>query len=184
MEGFRRVFAHTAPVFFERGIANSETREISSLSCEEAPGRSIVVAVFDIEHSPTMVQARAVASGSQGSFKTRMVPGQAPGSSRDGSLGRPEFPPAVMTCGGSLHRWTCETTELNEKGGVACGPCCWTAHRIAASAGMLVFECGAVPQRGSAPGLHLTAARRCQLTAHQDQEPASECNSHCSVADC
>lgn len=34
LKGWRRVFAHTAPVFFERGIASPETREISSLSME------------------------------------------------------------------------------------------------------------------------------------------------------
>ena len=34
VKGWRRVFAHTAPVFFERGIARPETREISSLSME------------------------------------------------------------------------------------------------------------------------------------------------------
>lgn len=56
--GFRRVFAHTAPIFFQRGIARLETREISSLSCEEAPGHSIVVSVFDVPYSPAMVEAR------------------------------------------------------------------------------------------------------------------------------
>jgi hypothetical protein len=34
LKGWRRVFAHTAPVFFQRGIASAETREISSLSME------------------------------------------------------------------------------------------------------------------------------------------------------
>jgi hypothetical protein len=55
--GFRRVFAHTAPIFFQRGIARLDTMEISSLSCEEAPGHSIVVSVFDVPHSPEMVEA-------------------------------------------------------------------------------------------------------------------------------
>mmetsp|Transcript_19560 Transcript_19560/g.59172 ORF Transcript_19560/g.59172 Transcript_19560/m.59172 type:complete len:258 (+) Transcript_19560:232-1005(+) len=57
VEGFRRVFAHTAPIFFERGIARLETMEISSLSCEEAPGCSIVVTVFDIPCTPDMIAA-------------------------------------------------------------------------------------------------------------------------------
>ena len=33
--GWRRVFAHTCDIFFARGIANAETREMSSLSVEE-----------------------------------------------------------------------------------------------------------------------------------------------------
>ncbi|KAF3596158.1 hypothetical protein DY000_02026624 [Brassica cretica] len=32
LQGFRRVFAHAAPIFFERGIANLQTKEISSLT--------------------------------------------------------------------------------------------------------------------------------------------------------
>jgi len=35
---WRRVFAHTAPVFFQRGIASPGTREISSLSMEPIGG--------------------------------------------------------------------------------------------------------------------------------------------------
>lgn len=57
IDDFRRVFAHTAPVFFERGIAKLDTLEISSLSCEEASGHSIVVSVFDVPYSPETVQA-------------------------------------------------------------------------------------------------------------------------------
>lgn len=56
MEGFRRVFVHTAPIFFERGIARPETGEISSLSCEEAPGHSIVVSVFEVTHTPETIE--------------------------------------------------------------------------------------------------------------------------------
>lgn len=48
------MFAHTAPIFFERGIARLDTLEISSLSCEEAPDCSIVVAVFDVPNTPEM----------------------------------------------------------------------------------------------------------------------------------
>lgn len=31
LSGFRRVFAHVAPIFFERGIARPETKVISSI---------------------------------------------------------------------------------------------------------------------------------------------------------
>lgn len=55
VDGFRRVFAHTAPIFFQRGIARLDTLEISSLSCEEAPSHSIVVSVFDVPYSPDIV---------------------------------------------------------------------------------------------------------------------------------
>ncbi|XP_057429837.1 uncharacterized protein LOC130722957 [Lotus japonicus] len=48
---FRRVFAHVAPVFFERGIAKPETMEISSLSVEPCDGETLVVTVFEIGKS-------------------------------------------------------------------------------------------------------------------------------------
>lgn len=48
LRDFRRVFAHVAPVFLERGIANVETKELSSLSVEPCVGESIVVTVFEI----------------------------------------------------------------------------------------------------------------------------------------
>jgi hypothetical protein len=51
LQGFRRVFAHSAPIFFERGIANPETKEISSLSVEPCEGESLVVTVFEIKSS-------------------------------------------------------------------------------------------------------------------------------------
>ncbi|CAM6126735.1 unnamed protein product [Calypogeia fissa] len=51
LPGFRRVFAHVAPVFLERGIANVATKEISSLSVEPCPGESVVVTVFEISIS-------------------------------------------------------------------------------------------------------------------------------------
>lgn len=49
--GFRRVFGHAAPIFFERGIANLETKEISSLSVEPCLGESIIITVFEIDIS-------------------------------------------------------------------------------------------------------------------------------------
>ncbi|KAF8041633.1 hypothetical protein BT93_A0279 [Corymbia citriodora subsp. variegata] len=51
LDGFRRVFAHVAPIFFERGIAKPETKEISSLSVEPCDGETLVVTVFEIEKS-------------------------------------------------------------------------------------------------------------------------------------
>lgn len=51
LHGFRRVFAHVAPVFLDRGIANIETKELSSLSVEPCVGESIVVTVFEISVS-------------------------------------------------------------------------------------------------------------------------------------
>ncbi|KAK1277247.1 hypothetical protein QJS04_geneDACA007174 [Acorus gramineus] len=44
----RRVLCHAAPIFFERGIANEETREFSSLSVEPCEGESLLVTVFEI----------------------------------------------------------------------------------------------------------------------------------------
>ncbi|XP_051152668.1 uncharacterized protein LOC127266452 isoform X3 [Andrographis paniculata] len=49
--GFRRVFAHVAPVFFQRGIAKPETKEISSLSVEPCEGENLVVTTFEIRRS-------------------------------------------------------------------------------------------------------------------------------------
>ncbi|PSR92560.1 Zinc finger protein [Actinidia chinensis var. chinensis] len=51
LNGFRRVFAHVAPIFFERGIANPETKEISSLSVEPCEGETLIVTLFSIKKS-------------------------------------------------------------------------------------------------------------------------------------
>ncbi|KAL5785140.1 hypothetical protein ACOSQ2_007532 [Xanthoceras sorbifolium] len=51
LHGFRRVFAHAAPIFFERGIAIPETKEISSLSVEPCKGEILIVTVFEIQKS-------------------------------------------------------------------------------------------------------------------------------------
>ena len=49
IDGWRRVFAHPAAIFFERGIALAETKEVASLSAEPAvPGAGFVVAAFEI----------------------------------------------------------------------------------------------------------------------------------------
>ncbi|KAL0033086.1 hypothetical protein WJX79_002182 [Trebouxia sp. C0005] len=57
VKGYRRIFAHTASVFFQRGIARLETGEISSLSCESQRGEEIVVSVFDVPGHRTAIQA-------------------------------------------------------------------------------------------------------------------------------
>ncbi|TVU18962.1 hypothetical protein EJB05_35085 [Eragrostis curvula] len=49
LRGFRRVFAHAAPIFFERGIAVEATKEFSSLSVEPCKGELIIVTVFEIK---------------------------------------------------------------------------------------------------------------------------------------
>ncbi|TYH86284.1 hypothetical protein ES332_D01G031400v1 [Gossypium tomentosum] len=51
LKGFRRVFAHVAPIFFDRGIAKPETKEISSLSVEPCEGETLIVTVFEIQKS-------------------------------------------------------------------------------------------------------------------------------------
>nr|DAD38155.1 TPA_asm: hypothetical protein HUJ06_008796 [Nelumbo nucifera] len=51
LKGFRRVFAHAAPIFFERGIANPETGEISSLSVEPREDETLIITVFEIKPS-------------------------------------------------------------------------------------------------------------------------------------
>jgi cation transport regulator ChaC len=48
VKDFRRVFAHTSPVFFETKIANGLTREIASLSVERAKGYSFIGTRFEI----------------------------------------------------------------------------------------------------------------------------------------
>ena len=57
VRGYRRIFAHTASVFFQRKIARPETGEISSLSCEECPGQEIVVTLFEIPYTPESIKA-------------------------------------------------------------------------------------------------------------------------------
>jgi hypothetical protein len=45
---YRRVFTHPASIFFERGIANFETKEFSSLSTEKNEGSCFTASVFEI----------------------------------------------------------------------------------------------------------------------------------------
>ncbi|KAG6575087.1 hypothetical protein SDJN02_23825 [Cucurbita argyrosperma subsp. argyrosperma] len=58
LNGFRRVFGNVAPIFFERGIAKPETKEISSLCAEPCEGETITVTVFEIKKSeiPAFIQ--------------------------------------------------------------------------------------------------------------------------------
>ncbi|KAG6593988.1 hypothetical protein SDJN03_13464, partial [Cucurbita argyrosperma subsp. sororia] len=58
LNGFRRLFGNVAPVFFERGIAKPETKEISSLCAEPCEGETIIVTVFEIKKSeiPAFIQ--------------------------------------------------------------------------------------------------------------------------------
>ncbi|XP_017409852.1 uncharacterized protein LOC108322313 isoform X1 [Vigna angularis] len=58
LKSFRRVFAHVAPVFFERGIAKPETMEISSLSVEPCEGETLVVTMFEIRKSEISSRGR------------------------------------------------------------------------------------------------------------------------------
>ncbi|PKA57709.1 hypothetical protein AXF42_Ash016755 [Apostasia shenzhenica] len=51
LRGFRRVFAHVAPIFYERGIAREETKEVSSLSVEPCEGEALIISVFEISRS-------------------------------------------------------------------------------------------------------------------------------------
>jgi hypothetical protein len=57
VSGYRRVFAHACDIFFTRGIARPETKEISSLSVEEHHESEIVVTLFEIEATPDSIEA-------------------------------------------------------------------------------------------------------------------------------
>lgn len=46
--GWRRIFAHVAPIFIERGIADVKTKEMSSLSVEPCEGAELRVSVFEV----------------------------------------------------------------------------------------------------------------------------------------
>eukprot|EP01098_Paradermamoeba_levis_P007668 TRINITY_DN3195_c0_g1_i1.p1 TRINITY_DN3195_c0_g1~~TRINITY_DN3195_c0_g1_i1.p1 ORF type:complete len:233 (-),score=62.22 TRINITY_DN3195_c0_g1_i1:174-836(-) len=51
VKNYRRVFAHVAPIFFERNIARRETKEISSCSAEYCEGEEILVSLFEINQN-------------------------------------------------------------------------------------------------------------------------------------
>jgi len=44
----RRVFGHPASIFFQRGIANLDSLQMSSLSCEYVEGSSFICSVFEV----------------------------------------------------------------------------------------------------------------------------------------
>lgn len=48
LPNFRRVFAHPADIFFQRGIADLPTKQMASLSVEPCPGQSAIVSVFEV----------------------------------------------------------------------------------------------------------------------------------------
>ena len=50
VRGWRRVFGHPAHIFFERGIAKPETKEIASLCAEPSadPTSGFVMAAFEV----------------------------------------------------------------------------------------------------------------------------------------
>ena len=50
VQNYRRVFGHPASIFFQRGIANFETKEMSSLSAEYCPGASFICSVFEVSN--------------------------------------------------------------------------------------------------------------------------------------
>lgn len=47
VRGYRRVFAHTAGIFFERGIADLTTLQMASLSSEECEEASFICTIFE-----------------------------------------------------------------------------------------------------------------------------------------
>ena len=49
---YRRVFAHDAAIFHERGIARPDTGEVSSLGCEPWPGTHMDVSLFEFKATP------------------------------------------------------------------------------------------------------------------------------------
>jgi hypothetical protein len=52
---YRRVFGHPASIFFQRGIANLETKEMSSLSAEYSQGHpGFVCSIFEVPNNDMM----------------------------------------------------------------------------------------------------------------------------------
>lgn len=50
VNNYRRVFAHPASIFFQRGIVNYDTLEMSSLSAEYCAGSSFVCSIFEVSN--------------------------------------------------------------------------------------------------------------------------------------
>ena len=68
----RRVFMHPAAIFFERGIANMDTLEISSLSCEKCDGASFICSVFEVPKDEILKKSDVDVDG-----KRTIIPSQA-----------------------------------------------------------------------------------------------------------
>jgi hypothetical protein len=50
VKNYRRDFGRPASIFFERGIANYESKEISSLAAEYCPGSRVICSVFEVSN--------------------------------------------------------------------------------------------------------------------------------------
>lgn len=57
LDGYRRVFAHSPSVFVQRGIADVDTLQMSSLSAEPCAGSSFVVTAFEVPDSGLGMEA-------------------------------------------------------------------------------------------------------------------------------
>ncbi|XP_020523226.1 uncharacterized protein LOC18434692 isoform X2 [Amborella trichopoda] len=51
LRDFRRIYAHVAAFFYDRGIAKEDTKEISSMSTEPCPGGYLIITVFEVPKS-------------------------------------------------------------------------------------------------------------------------------------
>eukprot|EP00581_Thalassiosira_minuscula_P032554 CAMPEP_0183758814 /NCGR_PEP_ID=MMETSP0739-20130205/6659_1 /TAXON_ID=385413 /ORGANISM="Thalassiosira miniscula, Strain CCMP1093" /LENGTH=295 /DNA_ID=CAMNT_0025996475 /DNA_START=228 /DNA_END=1115 /DNA_ORIENTATION=- len=69
----RRVFAHPASIFFQRNIANLDTLEMSSLSCEYEEGQSFICSVFEVPNEGLSAVPSGGGDGNAGSW----IPSQA-----------------------------------------------------------------------------------------------------------
>ena len=57
LHGFRRVFAHTPAVFYNRGIADVPSLQMASLSAEPCEGSSFIVTAFEVPDAGTGMEA-------------------------------------------------------------------------------------------------------------------------------
>lgn len=71
VRGYRRIFAHTPSIFVERGIANRETLEMSSLSAEPCEEASFVCTAFEVVDEG---QGMDAFREREEEFELRMVP--------------------------------------------------------------------------------------------------------------
>lgn len=71
VRGYRRIFAHTPSIFVQRGIADTSTLEMSSLSAEECSESSFVCTVFEVVDNGLGMDAFRER---EEEFELRMVP--------------------------------------------------------------------------------------------------------------